>query len=418
MATADYFTTSCGMIDEQTEWPAKKRSGRLHTAKDRAVAANGDKKALTANRPLYGLPGLAEKPKASVVIVEGEKTADAAAVVFPNSVVTTWSGGSNAVDKADWSPLSGREDVLLLPDADEPGRAAMLRVAHILANVGIPNIKIVDVYKLTATAPDGSRKAVENGWDLADALAEGWGPVELEKATIALAQPFKVGVPQAAPDQPSHDWPEPKTLPEGLLKRPRLLIENCNPHRTVAGLRDILAAAGGLYDRGVPVRLAFDQMQRGTVAQVMTPDVLVLMAHTACRPYIVKAKNDGELYETDARLPRPFAVMYLDWRGEWRLPALNGIATAPLLQDDGAIQSAKGYDSASAMWCENVPDLSALIPERPTKADAVAALRLIRETFKTFCFADAEMIDDAATGVQVVDMGKPPGRDDTASGSP
>jgi hypothetical protein len=193
-----------------------------------------------------------------------------------------------------------------------------------------------------------------------------------------------------------------------------LLIENCNPHRTVAGLRDILAAAGGLYDRGVPVRLAFDQMQRGTVAQVMTPDVLVLMAHTACRPYIVKAKNDGELYETDARLPRPFAVMYLDWRGEWRLPALNGIATAPLLQDDGAIQSAKGYDSASAMWCENVPDLSALIPERPTKADAVAALRLIRETFKTFCFADAEMIDDAATGVQVVDMGKPPGRDESS----
>ena len=197
-------------------------------------------------------------------------------------------------------------------------------------------------------------------------------------------------------------------------EKPRLRIEDCNPDRTVAAMRDILAAAGGLYDRGVPVRLAFDQMQRGTVAQVMTPDALVLMAHATCRPYVLKAKKDGTLYEADARLPRSFAVMYLDWRGEWRLPALNGIATAPLLQDNGAIKSTEGYDSASGMWCENVPDLMGLVPERPTKNDAASALRLIRDTFKTFCFADAETIDDGAGGVAVVDLRKPPGRDESS----
>ena len=72
---------------------------------------------------------------------------------------------------------------------------------------------------------------------------------------------------------------------EAPREKPRLLIENCDPDRTVAALRDILSKAGGLYDRGVPVRLAFDQIQAGTVAQVMTPDALVLMAHTVCRPY-------------------------------------------------------------------------------------------------------------------------------------
>jgi hypothetical protein len=97
-----------------------------------------------------------------------------------------------------------------------------------------------------------------------------------------------------------------------FASKPRLLVENCNPDRTVAGLRDILAAAGGLHDRGVPVRLAFDQLQRGTVAQVMTPDALVLLAHATCRRYVVKAKKDGVLYEADARLPRSLAVMYLD----------------------------------------------------------------------------------------------------------
>ena len=198
------------------------------------------------------------------------------------------------------------------------------------------------------------------------------------------------------------------------VSKRRLLIENCSPDCTVPALRDILADAGVLYERGVPVRLAFDQMQRGTVAQVMTPDGLVLMAHLVCRPYVVKKAKDGTLSEVDARLPRSFSVMYLDWHGEWRLPPLNGIATAPLLQDDGTISRADGYDPASGMWCESVPDLSGLVPERPAKHQAASALRLIRNTFKTFCFADAETIYDAAAGVPLVDLSKPPGRDESS----
>ena len=155
-------------------------------------------------------------------------------------------------------------------------------------------------------------------------------------------------------------------------------------------------------------------MQRGTVAQVMTPDALVLMAHTICRPYVLKARQDGTVAEVNARLPRSLAVMYLDWRGEWRLPPLNGIASAPLLQDDGTINSTQGYDLTTGMWCENVPDLTGLVSERPTKDEAAAALRLIRETFKTFCFADAETIEPTAGGVAVVDTTKPPGRDESA----
>jgi hypothetical protein len=46
--------------------------------------------------------------------------------------------------------LVGREHVLLVPDADEPGNKAMQRVAAILVRRGITNIKIVDVEKLAA----------------------------------------------------------------------------------------------------------------------------------------------------------------------------------------------------------------------------------------------------------------------------
>ena len=192
------------------------------------------------------------------------------------------------------------------------------------------------------------------------------------------------------------------------FEKPRLLVENHSPDRTVADLRDVLAAAGELYDRGVVVRLVFDQTQKGMVARMMTPDDLVLMAHRLCRPYSIT--KDGE---KNVRFPRAFAVMYLGWREGWQLLPLNGIASAPLLQDDGAIKSADGYDPASGMWCENVPDLTELVPGRPTRAQAEAALQLVRETFKTFCFADAETLEDP-TGISVVDTCKAPGRDESS----
>jgi hypothetical protein len=120
-----------------------------------------------------------------------------------------------------------------------------------------------------------------------------------------------------------------ESVPSGRPRaKPRLLIEDSNPDRTVAALRDALAAAGGLYERGLPVRLAFDQMQQGAEAELMTPDALVLTAHTLCRPYVLKTKQNGAVCETDARLRRSLSTVYLSWRGEWQLPPLNGIATA------------------------------------------------------------------------------------------
>jgi len=83
-------------------------------------------------RPLYGLQEIAERPGAAVLVVEGEKAADAARRFSGPYVAVTWPAGAMAADKADWTPLAGRK-VLLWPDADEPGRKAMERVAQIIA---------------------------------------------------------------------------------------------------------------------------------------------------------------------------------------------------------------------------------------------------------------------------------------------
>ena len=95
-------------------------------------------------RPLYGLDRLAVAPAAPVLIVEGEKTADAAARLFPGFAVASWSGGSKAVGKADWAALASRR-VAILPDADTPGREAAQAVRKAALAAGAEGAAIVQI---------------------------------------------------------------------------------------------------------------------------------------------------------------------------------------------------------------------------------------------------------------------------------
>src|SRR5690606_17618143 len=74
-------------------------------------------------RPLYRLDALTSRPNDQVLIVEGEKCADAAARVMAGKpiVAASWMGGGKATGKTDWTPLKGRS-VLVWPDNDEEGR--------------------------------------------------------------------------------------------------------------------------------------------------------------------------------------------------------------------------------------------------------------------------------------------------------
>ena len=100
------------------------------------------------------------------------------------------------------------------------------------------------------------------------------------------------------------------TSPADRSGKPRLQVESCNPHLTVAALRDILAHEGTLYDRGVPIHLTTDRRQGCVVAHPLTPDSVVLLAHAVCRPYLLRSRKEEGPQPVDARLPRSIAVMY------------------------------------------------------------------------------------------------------------
>ena len=109
------------------------------------------------NRPMLLSHPLAAKPDATVLIVEGEKTWDAARRLFPGLIACCWSGGCKAISKTDFAPLAGRK-VVLWPDNDDAGRDAMERLTQVLYGVGAASVKVV------ANPNDEPQ-----GWDIADA---------------------------------------------------------------------------------------------------------------------------------------------------------------------------------------------------------------------------------------------------------
>ena len=233
----------------ETVWTYRGLSGELLGYVFRFVTSDGGKEILpltwcrhavsgrtewrwmqwTVPRPLYGLERLTVADvddahhKATVLIVEGEKCADAAAVALPELAVLTWSGGSKAVDKADWSVLAGRK-VIIWPDCDsqreklpkdspdgfvpdylpedkQPGIVAARKVATGLHALGCK----VWVMKTPAI---GSKT---NGWDVADAIAEGMTGEALEQyvrqqsvwfegETAASVDPAKDSKPLSTPE--------------------------------------------------------------------------------------------------------------------------------------------------------------------------------------------------------------------------
>ena len=151
------------------------------------------KKAPPTPRPLYWARRDHTMP---VLIVEGEKTADAAALLFPAHAVATWSSGCNSFDKADWSSIANRRCVLW-PDADMPGREAMAKLAPRLLKAGAMQVRIVH-------PPDG----VPEGWDLADA---DWSP---SQAAAHLMR--NRSAPIAMPELEVLVEPEPPVEPDPL----------------------------------------------------------------------------------------------------------------------------------------------------------------------------------------------------------
>ena len=119
--------------------------------------------AMPEPRPVYSLPTLLARPNEPVVVVEGEKAADAAAKC--GLLAVTSAGGANAAEKTDWSPMAGRE-VVIIPDNDDAGRRYAADVARLCLDAGAQNVRTLDWANIFPG------RQLPEGYDIADAEAE------------------------------------------------------------------------------------------------------------------------------------------------------------------------------------------------------------------------------------------------------
>ncbi len=152
--------------------------------------------------PLYRLLDLLARSTAPVLVVEGEKAADAGAALFPDFVVTTAPHGARSPQNADWSPLHGR-DVVISPDADEAGGAYADAVRRLALEAGAAGIRILRPETLASRevregALHDHSRPIPKGWDLADAADSGW-TAELVRELAATNEIFEPYDPGSGP---------------------------------------------------------------------------------------------------------------------------------------------------------------------------------------------------------------------------
>jgi putative DNA primase/helicase len=176
-------------------------------------------------RPLYRLPEILQNREACLIVAEGEKSADAAALLFPDMVATTPMHGAKSPHKTDWSVVAGRT-VVIATDHDQAGREFGDRVHDLLVEAGVPCILHLHPERLAAWIWQDGKKVlregeIPQGWDIADALTEGWDvaamadlwndpaflPPYLNAEARAEIEEAREAKPAAAPAEKRREWP-------------------------------------------------------------------------------------------------------------------------------------------------------------------------------------------------------------------
>ncbi|NVN02916.1 MULTISPECIES: topoisomerase [Asaia] len=319
-----------------------------------------------APRPLYRLNGIAKAK--SVIICEGEKAADAAQVMFPRILCTTWMAGTNNVANADWSPLSGKK-VLIWPDNDAPGHKAADEIVSILSGIAASVCKL-DVSDL----PDKA--------DAADVTPE--NPAEWLKkraGSVIGGKEKQVRQPQVPPE----------------VKGRR--TANLDPIQVVTGDIDLTAKQGAeaLIKSGYPIfkrgKILVEPGKtkvsaadgRETVSAyfdpVNGPMMIAALSHTVA--WVKYNKKAGDVVPIDP--PPAVANMILSKSSNHNYRVVSGIITAPTLRPDGSVLIDPGYDAATKTYYDPDDALKVVLPE-PSYEAADDALNLIDGLLDEFPF--------------------------------
>ena len=112
-------------------------------------------------RPLYGAQTLSRVTPKEIILVEGEKTCDAAQRAFPDHPCVSPMGGVQGLTHSDLQLLRGRK-IILWPDHDENWREVAESWISVLKETGVSGLRLVQLDRCPVKLP--------LKWDLADGI--------------------------------------------------------------------------------------------------------------------------------------------------------------------------------------------------------------------------------------------------------
>jgi hypothetical protein len=167
--------------------------------------------------------------------------------------------------------------------------------------------------------------------------------------------------------------------------KPTIRVVNGEIHRVADAAERELAHSGRYYQRG------------GLIVTVTTdPGTRETRVQAVSQPALVRALAGGATWEKyDARAfdwvrtdpPARHAAVIYDATDYNHLPVLNGLTRQPYLRADGSLMTLSGYDVATGMF--GVFDTQSFyVKDKPSRADAEAALAMLKDLLIEFSFAN------------------------------
>lgn len=313
-------------------------------------------------KPLYRLPAIIDAVARGkrIYVVEGEKCVQTLEAI--GRIATTCPEGSKKWQSQHAEPLAGAR-VVVLPDADGPGRRHAQSVARSLASVGA-EIRVVDLPGL------GPKDDIVEWLDV-----DGNTPEQLDR--IVGEAPVWTGAEDALEDDADAHRPLPTiTVRAGELPA---IVDDAE-----VALSD---GSSRLYHRGGElVCIQQDEETRMPVLRgVKRHQLRGLMAKSA-RWIRLASDGNGGFREQSIDPPMP-VVDVLRERRDWScIEPCIGVVESPTLRSDFSVLDSPGYDAHSMLLFDPGKLTWPRVDPRPSREDAEVALKLLKEVIIDFPF--------------------------------
>ncbi|GMV98170.1 MAG: hypothetical protein AMXMBFR83_25220 [Phycisphaerae bacterium] len=315
-------------------------------------------------RPYRHGPDTAGAP---VVWCEGEKDCEALRAAGIPAVSNTCGAGSARKVAEELAEELLPAEVTILFDADDAGRAGAEKLAAALAGRAVP-------VKIATWPPD-----VPAGFDVADAVAEGWTPAELQ-ALLDAAEPYT-----------------PEEVDVIPAERPRIVVTGLYFEEKIDEARAAVEAANEPADlflrSGELVEVSGDEHGWPIIRPVCVDSLRDRMARAAGWVKLIRSGRGDEADRANVPTdpPKDVVASALARPDKWRVPALEAVTQVPTLRPDGSLLLTPGYDAPTKLFYSPPHTLRLpAVPDSPTQQEAAEALARVWRIFEQFPFVDPD----------------------------